>query len=150
MKKLLFIILTIGLYSTVQAQFRLEFTYDVSGNQIERKYVGSTAKELNVIENKDDLESLETFVSNSDIADYITIYPNPTDGLLKLEWNPVIANQIQGITIVEFSGRSWQLTLPTAGKNSIEIDLRNNASGMYIIQFMLSEAGVITKKILKK
>jgi hypothetical protein len=84
------------------------------------------------------IEDLE----NSDII----ISPNPNTGLFKISiFNEVNSGQIK---IFDLNGRTL-FEQSVNQQNEVEIDMTNNASGIYIIQLSLGNE-IITKKIIKE
>jgi hypothetical protein len=76
-------------------------------------------------------------------ADDISIYPNPTVGLLQVHFGNVEVNSIQ---IVNLQG---QIVSNTIGQNGVAtFDLTAVKPGMYFVQ-VVTDSGVITKEIIK-
>jgi len=73
----------------------------------------------------------------------ISIYPNPTDGMVTIE-NP--ENLVNAITVANLEGREILKTTTSATEL---IDLSNNAAGVYLITVNNSK-GVFTKRIALK
>ncbi len=139
---------SISMYA--QSQTKLTFTYDASGNQIERKFT-SSSKALN---RNNEEEQVSESLSDKDIAtaqfsNSIKIYPNPTQGNLKLEWNHNFTNSIKEITVTDSGAqKSFQVTLQKE-QHYVLVDLTSHASGIYLIHFVLDDTQIIVKKILK-
>ncbi len=144
-------ILAISLLSvTLHAQSRLVFTYDASGNQIERTFVsGTSAKQLTKLNDITTTISSSSADTSSTLAHQITVYPNPTKGILRLEWLSGFTKQIQRITVSQLSGITWEVPLAGREENFVEVDLTQNANGVYIVNFELIDNDVVTKKIIK-
>lgn len=144
MKTVLLIITLFSLLNSY-AQSRLVFTYDVAGNQIKRELIGRTAK------------SLEESIANEDvlndsklIEEAIKVYPNPTEGILKFKWeNHEISNLIEKITVSQLSGITWEVPVQDLSNHSFTIDLTSYANGIYIVNFVLTNEELVTKKIIK-
>ena len=126
--------------NSLNAQSKLIFKYDAQGNQVERTYCPSGDCTSGSKKLSDDEENL---------ASSIVVHPNPTRGLLKLEWNERVAQNLQKIYVSDGAGVNM-LELPIE-KDSYEttIDLTPRASGMYLIQFVFSENKLVVKKIIK-
>ena len=75
---------------------------------------------------------------------YVTIYPNPTTGLLQISQNRDIA--VSSIAIYNTLGQ-LVMTMPNA-QNVSSIEVANLRSGNYIIQIH-SNKGVLTSKFIK-
>lgn len=81
-------------------------------------------------------------VSNSDI-DGFYIYPNPSNGILYLEFAKDIPNSIE---IIDVSGK-LVYSINQYVENTIQLDLSNNTKGIYIIKFMFDKE-VVTRKLI--
>lgn len=95
-----------------------------------------------------DLTIEETMaVSDAEFADLITIYPNPTDNLVK------ISNQtnevIKKIMLTDLSGKQVQEFNINNGKNENTISVRHLPSGTYILS-IVSDRNTVIKKLIKK
>ncbi|MFD2602268.1 T9SS type A sorting domain-containing protein [Flavobacterium suzhouense] len=85
---------------------------------------------------------LEDFTT---LANLISIYPNPSNGIFKLELKGELA-QDYALEIFNLQGqRVYQASLI----NFQEIDLSNQANGMYLMKFTDGQS-TITKKIIKE
>ncbi|MFV0303889.1 MAG: HYR domain-containing protein, partial [Moheibacter sp.] len=86
-------------------------------------------------------------VSDAEFADLITIYPNPTDNLVK------ISNQtneiIKKIILTDLSGKQVQEFNINNGKNENTISVRHLSSGTYIL-LIVSDRNTVIKKLIKK
>lgn len=148
MKKLIFsTLIVLGLISAAKAQsYQLTFSYDTSGNQTARNYV-SGAKTI-IKDTVEDLVEEEGNIEDA-LANKIKVYPNPTDGLIKVAWIAELTEDIKKITISDLVGKTWMVAPDQINNHSVEIDLTRNASGMYIIQFEFIKHPAVTKKITK-
>lgn len=76
----------------------------------------------------------------------LTVMPNPSSGLFKLSGD--ILTDATSITVFDIYGRVV-LSAPVAKRNWLEIDLSNQANGMYLIQVQSGKA-IFTKRIVKE
>jgi len=135
--------------SFLSEEVSLVFTYDTSGNQIQREWVmetqtqRSSAKQL---VNDDDTIIPEQL---SRLYEQIKVYPNPTQGLLMFEWTSDLTQQIYRITVSQLSGTTWEVPLKNVVNNSLEVDLTNYSNGVFIVNFELINHKPISKKIIK-
>jgi hypothetical protein len=81
----------------------------------------------------DNALSVETF-----LAEDITVYPNPTSGLLVIK-----TNTLQHVEIYNISG----ILIETTNKN--EIDLSQHSKGIYFVKIITSKCSALKKIILK-
>lgn len=135
-KKLLTPLLILGTFISY-AQSSFEYSYDATGNRIQRK----------VITLNPTREGADELIKDQDAEYTFNIYPNPTQGKLAIELEDaflerknkeVFVYDLQGIIIDQF---------PII-KNTIPIDLSNQKAGMYIVKI---HAGSYSKewKIVK-
>lgn len=88
-------------------------------------------------------------ISENDNASLLSVYPNPTTNKFTLESNFVKAGPMK-ITLMNISGQvvySEEVNAP-AGTYKKEINLSENANGIYSLQVITNE-NVVTKKIIK-
>ncbi len=122
---------------SVQSQNKIKFQYDDAGNQIERRYIVAASRPSPQID--------PLFAETNAIQ----IYPNPTSSTVTLKWED---EYVGLITLVEvqaynsFFKKSWKIT---EKQNSILIDLTSQPSGLYYVNFHLSDGNIISKTIVK-
>jgi hypothetical protein len=140
MKILLILFSFIVMMGGLHAQNKVSFTYDAAGNRIERVIVLAT-------------KSAEVQVSDSVYTDVIAernikIYPNPTEGQLKVE----IGNTegIKSCTITIFGmNNNRQVLKKKADLPVTDIDISNQPFGIYVM--LIDIDGEYTSwKIMKK
>lgn len=141
MKTILLFFLLVFLFSSGNAQNKISFTYDAAGNQNKRVIVLATKSSISA---NDSVMVYTDIIAERNIK----IYPNPTDGFLKLEIGNTENIKNCTITINHLnSGRQilrQKATLPVT-----TIDISNQSSGMYIM--VIDIDGEYTSwKILKK
>lgn len=125
-----------------KAQTTHYFEYDAAGNRITRSIL--LFKSAN-IENTDSLSNLKTYedlIGNLKVK----IYPNPTQGLLKVEI-PIQEKASITITVLTIQGALVK-KLQVSGAFT-EIDLRSQSPGVYLMQISIGEA-VSEWKIIKE
>jgi hypothetical protein len=59
----------------------------------------------------------------------ISIYPNPTRGILKIEFSEIIPDKM---ILTDLNGKQLKAWVP---ESSLELDFRNLANGMYFLTF---------------
>ena len=143
---------------SINPNSKLIFAYDNAGNQKQRFYcsepgcpipnppAGRAVPEDTIasIEVEDKLEE-----GSSILETELTLYPNPTSGLVSLRFNSnsdiTLANDIS-----VYNGAGILVkTIPNNSKSQIEIDFTNLASGMYLVHVHLSNGTSISKQIIK-
>lgn len=87
------------------------------------------------------LEDLQLNKSN------VSIYPNPTNSNLNVEWLP--NQQINQLQLIDVQGKVIQtINQDLNQSNSYQINLENVNNGIYFLK-VFSEVGVVTKKLIK-
>ena len=76
----------------------------------------------------------------------ISIYPNPTTGIINFEFTD---NNVQQITITDVTGRTIYNFTNSQFQNFLTIDLSSNANGIYFINIQ-TDNGKYTEKIIKQ
>lgn len=87
------------------------------------------------------LEDLQLNKSN------VSIYPNPTNSNLNVEWLP--NQQINHLQLIDVQGKVIQsINQDLNQSNSYQINLENVNNGIYFLK-VFSEVGVVAKKLIK-
>lgn len=115
----------------------LQFTYDDSGNQIERKFNSSGLKQ-----GEENLSLSEQF------EDKINIYPNPTRGKFYIEWEKEVSSYISFVEVLSTSA-IIQTIRTESHQNMLNIDLTSKQSGIYFVRFIFTDGSSISKKVIK-
>lgn len=123
MKTLLIVFLFIVSLVSIQAQNKISYAYDASGNRTERIIILAT---------KSAEAETKTFFAEELAERTIKIYPNPTDGFLKVE----IGNSegIKNCTItISAMNTGKQVKKVKASQPITDIDISNQPFGVYIM-----------------
>lgn len=127
-------------------------SYDDAGNQVQRFYCATDGScqipdppTKTFEEETEETSSME----QQDIADFFTIYPNPTKGPLLIKWEQAVKDQIQAIKIIGYHTPYNRPIVFDENNLFAEIDLSNELSSIYIVQFFLADGQIISKKIIK-
>ncbi|MDR1717585.1 MAG: T9SS type A sorting domain-containing protein [Prevotella sp.] len=139
MKTLLIVFLFIVSLVSIQAQNKISYAYDAAGNRTERIIVLAT---------KSAEAKTETFFTEELAERTIKIYPNPTDGFLKVEIGNTEGIKNCTITITAMNTgkqiKKQKATLPVT-----DIDISNQPFGVYVM--LIDIDGQYTSwKIIKK
>ncbi|SFU27491.1 Por secretion system C-terminal sorting domain-containing protein [Pustulibacterium marinum] len=81
-------------------------------------------------------------------ANYINIYPNPSSGLFYV--NADVNRQIKNIQVIDLQGRIIRNIAVTDGVTTTEIDIRNQATGVYMLTITEANGTSITKRVIKE
>lgn len=82
-----------------------------------------------------------------DIAEYISIYPNPANESFEIEL-PVKADHRMAINLIDPVGRSAQQLYFEKGEQTKTVNTQNLAQGIYVVQIGSGKTGVVRKKVL--
>lgn len=106
---------------------RIKYTYDNAGNRLTRQ------KEI-VVQTRGALsDEEEPLVYEEELSETkVTIYPNPTRGMLKVDISGVEKFENARISLYDLTGKLLQQWAGISQSN--EIDLSERTSGMYIMQ----------------
>lgn len=126
---LLVCLLVAVLFSEIaHAQTTFKFTYDASGNRVNRAVIVLKSATLT----PDSLEAKQTEKPLDDLVGLqkTRIYPNPTKGLIRIDL-PDLTDQQAMIIVFDLSGR--QIIQKPALSSGNEVDLSSHPSGAYIL-----------------
>lgn len=119
----------------------LKFTYDDSGNQIERIYTTSLPKtaEEPLIDEKSFAEQFQ---------ETIKVYPNPTKGLFSIEWKKEFSQYIAQVEVLSADALIQRSPL-NPSLNKLDVDLTVKPNGVYFVRFHFTDGSIISKKVIK-
>ena len=147
--------LWLALSTIVKAQTNISFGYDLAGNRTSRtlNVGGGKSAEVKATDsltnqNAQTNESAKIPVNYLDaVGDYqFTIYPNPTHGQLRVQFNTIEGMKTGQITVYNAGGAKINNT-PVANATN-DIDLQNQPSGIYIMTVQMN-GKTISWKIIK-
>jgi hypothetical protein len=132
---------------TVQNTPAIEYTYDNAGNRESRRIIYLNSTQLKKSTQSNDLieekEVIEDKLGNLEIS----IYPNPTAGIISIITSGLDENSSSSIAIYSMSGKQIQQISPIDNTNTI--DLSTQPDGAYI--FIITRNSEISKwKIIKQ
>ncbi len=134
------------------SQSKLVFTYDTAGNQVKRVYCKNgdcdASKEAATEEVAEEEIKEETTVTTQ-FDKSIAVFPNPTKGLLTINWNQEYSNSITEIVLIDIASKVHRVKY-TPGDHEAKIDLSTWPDGLYVVRFFLTDGNSLTKKIIKK
>lgn len=124
--------------SSAMAQ-TMRYSYDAAGNRIKREIV------LNA--NKSPKQASESFFTDriSDID--IKIYPNPTQGQLKVEIVNLEKDDECALSLYSMSG--LQIYSKQVTESPIDLDISGQPNGIYIMQILINGSNT-SWKIIKE
>lgn len=121
---------------------RIKYTYDNAGNRLTRQ------KEI-VVQTRGALsDEEEPSVYEEELSETkVTIYPNPTRGMLKVDISGVEKFENARISLYDLTGKLLQQWAGISQSN--EIDLSERTPGMYIMQVVYN-GKISSWKIIKE
>ena len=125
---LLFAVLSMWAAVDAYAQNKIKYTYDSAGNRLTRQ------KEI-VVQTRGVLsdDEGEPSMYEEELSETkVTIYPNPTRGMLKVDISGVEKFENARISLYDLTGKLLQQWAGISQSN--EIDLSERTPGMYIMQ----------------
>lgn len=128
---------------------KVHFSYDANGNR-EHRWV--TVQKITKVDSADSLHQdsiIKNRISNSDsnLQQSISLYPNPTQGLLDLKITGITDGETAEYVFVSLTGQ--ELLRRKTGLPITKIDISNFAPGIYIVNVTLGKK-VETWKIIKQ
>ena len=116
---------------TVSAQDKISFKYDLSGNRTDRKVIELTQKNASIAQG-DKQKELKDQLGIQEVR----IYPNPTKGLLKIDF-PDLSKTGAILSVHNLQG--GMLIQKQAQEIGNELDLSAYPSGLYILVIQAGE-----------
>lgn len=151
-KTVLFIILTFFSFSLYSQS--IHFEYDPAGNRETRTIVLNQLKSekdstiLSESEKKEELAKIETQFSSEKLAEgTIKVFPNPTDGELRIKLENI--SNVEGINVQLFSSTGSLLQSKPIASNYSEFDMLSYSPGIYILRISKLDEK-LEYKIIKK
>lgn len=136
--------------SSIFAQ-KLIFSYDASGNQIERKWVC-----VNCITNKDKVaakrnaeEKNTNIKEDHDLGRVIKVHPNPVSEILNVSWQATEKVFLKSIDVFNISGNRVYHAIYSIGKFEDQIGFNRFPPGTYILIGNYSDSKTQSIKIIK-
>ncbi|WP_211356675.1 T9SS type A sorting domain-containing protein [Aquimarina intermedia] len=149
------LIITFFSISTIGfSQSKLIFTYDSAGNQVKKVYCKTGNCEV-LLKSANAKSVIEKVQSEKEIIEYkefnnsISIFPNPTKGLLNLRWDSQYNDLISEIVVIDTASKVYSLNF-VSDDSMIKLDLSYWPNGLYLVKFLFNDGNLITKKIIKK
>lgn len=142
LRNILFPLLMAVAATTATAQ-NVSYTYDAAGNRIKREIVmnRNSAPAVNTQEEREEVYS--EMLSKKQVS----IYPNPTSGMLKVE----VLNLGDGenCTLRIFNSAGVQITSTHMTSTTAALDISNQPNGIYFLRVAIGKEES-TWKIIKK
>ena len=138
----------------LHSQNTISYGYDLAGNRISRTIKMPGLKSAPapqpqaVVEDEEAEEEQPPVVYSEMLSDIeIKIYPNPTDGFLKVEIRNLPEGQTADIRLFDMSGRS--ISAYREIRDFVEVDISGQPTGTYLMRIVAGEYRT-EWKIIKK
>ena len=147
--KLLLSLISLVFTQILQAQNKIRFDYDLSGNQIKRELclncLGKQSKDLKEISNlkEEDLTKLNE-------EDNISYYPNPIKEELFIKWEIIDNSTVSNVEVFNINGQLVKSYNNLETLNKLNLPFIKEPAGTYIISLKYSNGEKKGFKIVKK
>jgi hypothetical protein len=146
-KNYFFAFLIVSFYAN--AQDKIVFSYDVAGNQIERKLCISCT-DPNAKYVSDPKLLTKANLITSDVSEFISYYPNPVQQELYLSWQLANNNALTTIQTFDLSGRLIQSYQGLESANVQTVSFANYPTGVYAVVLAYKNGETKSIKIVKQ
>ena len=141
--KTIFFFLLLPLFADAFASDRIVYSYDESGNRVDAERIIVYTRGSN---NNSRSAHARMYMDSLSLA-RITIYPNPTEGDLKIEITGVTDLTSSSLTICDMKGKVLHQIQELSESN--ELDITDYADGIYLLIIRIKEEST-TWRIIKK
>lgn len=147
MNKLYILLLLLSAF-LCQAQNKIQFSYDSSGNQLQRELVCINCKTTNNVKNLREIRKEDLI--QSEVSDQISYYPNPVQQELYLSWELVNNNSVSSIRLYSLTGHLLQSFQNKDKSNQQTILFQSYPRGVYTVVLIYSNGEQKSIKIIKQ
>jgi hypothetical protein len=127
----------------------IQFSYDVEGNQIERKFFRPIPRGKNTAP-KEIVTIKEENIQEISADNLISYYPNPVKDELHLDWKLVQDNAFASIHVYDLNGHLVQSYSNGTRANSQTISFLNYPTGVYAVVLVYNNGKQKSIKIIKQ
>lgn len=145
---LLLVMITFSL--AIQAQTKINFTYDNAGNQISRVLCLNCSGKNSSTVSKETVAATEEDLQKFFPEDVLSYYPNPVLEELYLKWQLTNDNYVKALRVYSFNGQILRSFNQSESNNSQTIPFQSYPAGVYLIVLEYSNGEQKTIKIIKK
>lgn len=124
------------------AQDRIGYSYDASGNRIKREIIMQPSKA------KQQTFETERQVFSDMLQEHdVKIYPNPTDGILKVRISGI--KNTDKCSLAIYTMRGDRVMLDERQQYNFDVNISNQPAGTYLLRITINNQST-TWKIIKK
>lgn len=127
----------------------IQFSYDVEGNQIERKFFRPIPRGKNTAP-KEIVTIKEENIQEISADNLISYYPNPVKDELFLQWELSQDNTVSTIYVYDLNGHLVQSYSNGNKANAMAITFTNYPTGVYAVVLLYSNGNQKSIKIIKQ
>jgi len=142
-KKILFLLILVSALS-VRAQQKTCYSYDNAGNRISQNVILISISSKSLSQSTDSVSQQK--ISSSLLICNVTVYPNPTKGVLSISITEIAEDAVSGIALYNSSGQLLK-KMQVIGNSTFLIDISSYANGIYLIDFKQGESHQLYKII---
>jgi len=147
MKQFIFLLGMLFLAVSCFSQNRVEFGYDLAGNRVSRTIIMTLSFASQNPQQQEEEEEEEPAIYTDVLAEaQIDIYPNPTEGLLRVDIRNLPEGKKADVVLFNLSGKK---IISKQTDFSTEIDITDQPTGVYILKIIVGEEQT-DWKIIKK
>ena len=130
-----------------------EFLNEIDESSYDRTLLASillytdftTVEELNKNRSMKEMDTTTLLADLKIEAHTLKIYPNPSNGMIKAEYN----TEVEFLYLADLSGKILN-RINTNGNSSITVDLNEYPNGIYLIQYPDADRWISAKIVLQK
>ena len=127
---------------------RIVFTYDASGNQILRKFLGTII--VQTVRLKDSTEPKKEELKKFSPQYNLSYYPNPVNQELYLKWEPTNKDILTQIDLISSNGVLLKSFENLNDLNTQTILFQDYPTGLYLLDLIYESGEAKTVKIIKQ
>ena len=128
---------------------KLQFSYDIAGNQTSRKYIVVSNRLAN--KNSKQIKNLvASDLLTSDVSEEIKFYPNPVQEDLFIQWIETVEKKVVQLQLFNMSGQLLKTFPNNKGNDSMTINFQDFPSGIFNLILEYASADKKVLKIVKK
>jgi Secretion system C-terminal sorting domain len=132
---------------------RVKFTYDESGNQIERKLcINCTTNRIsNPNPSEPIIENVAEKADEKIIEDKLTFYPNPVKEELHIDFDlSDSSKRVSKVEVYALTGQIIKIYTHIENQTNLIVPFNNLPQGMYLVNVIYTDGEIVDLKIQKK
>lgn len=143
------ILLMISQFSGKAFAQKLSFSYDASGNQIERRWICINCRPAQDLSINSPGKTAAIDQNGDAIQKSLKVFPNPAKSQVNLIWKLPGKDYVQEIVIYDISGKKIYSGKHSPDKKDAQIALHGYPSGTYLLVVLYSDGTSESVKLIK-